>query len=128
MYTISLPSGTLRKDGAVIEQDDSKQPYITYALWLAAGNGPTEIADQEEKPTRPHITVSAWQLRHMLIMQGMHEQVKQAVAASGDEMMMTGWEYATEIHSDSALLLAMLPNLGLSEDQMYAMFEQAKAL
>lgn len=128
MYTISYPSGTLRLDGVIIEQNDSKPEYVTYALWLAAGNGPTEIADQETALPRQHITVTAWQLRQMLITQGMYEQVKSAVAASGDEMMMTGFEYAAEIHSDSPLLLAILPALGLDEDAMYALFGQAKAL
>jgi len=128
MYTISYPSGTLRLDGVVIEQNDSKPEYVTYALWLAAGNGPTEIADQEVSASRQHITVTAWQLRKALIANGMHEQVKQAVAGSGDELMMTGWEYATEFESDHPMLLQMLPALGMDEDAMYTLFEQAKAL
>lgn len=128
MYTISYPSGTLRKDGVVVEQNDSKPDYIAYALWLAAGNGPTQIADQESAPVRQHITVSAWQLRKALIANGLHEQVKQAVAASGDDLMITGWEYAAEFESDHPMLLQMLPALGMDENAMYTLFEQAKAL
>lgn len=128
MYTMSTPSGTLRKDGVVIESDDSKPAYREYVQWLTAGHGPTEIADQAPEPTRQHITVTAWQLRKALISMGMHEQVKQAVAASGDDMVMTGWEYATEFESDHPMLLNMLPLLGMDEDQMYSLFELAKSL
>lgn len=128
MYTMSVPSGTLRLDGVIIEQDDSKQPYVIYALWLAAGNGPMEIPDQELPPVRPHITVSSWQLRKALIAQGLYEQVQTAVQSSGDLMAVTGWEYATEFESDHPMLLQMLPALGMNEDAMYALFEQAKAL
>lgn len=128
MYTISYPSGTIRLDGVIVEQDDSKPAYATYALWLAAGNGPTAIADQEENPARQHITVTAWQLRKALIAQGMYEQVQATVQASGDLSMITGWEYATEFESDHPMLLAMLPALAMDEDSMYILFEQAKAL
>jgi hypothetical protein len=58
----------------------------------------------------------------------MHEQVKQAVTGSGDDMLITGWEYAAEFESDHPMLLQMLPALGMNEDAMYALFEQAKAL
>ena len=128
MYTISYPSGTVRNEGVIVPQDVTNPANIVYAAWLSAGNGPLAISDQEPEPTRQHITVSAWQLRKALIANGMHEQVKQAVAGSGDDLLITGWEYAAEFESDHPMLLAMLPALGMNEDAMYALFEQAKAL
>lgn len=123
MYTLSLPSGTFRKDGVVFQQDDNDPQWVIYALWLAAGNGPTEIADQEVVVARQHITLSPWQLRKALNAQGMRQAVEDMVANSGDINLQDAWQFATEWQSDHPLLLSNLPALGMTEDQMYSVFE-----
>lgn len=128
MYTISIPSGTIRLDGIAIPQDDSKPQYIAYALWLAAGNGPVEIADQEQDAPRQHITVSAWQIRKALNQLGLRENVESTVSASGDITAQDGWMYATEWESDHPIIASMLPLLGMTEDQMYDIFTLASTL
>lgn len=128
MYTISTPSGVFRKDGVVFPQDDRDPEWVAYALWLAAGNGPTEIADQEAPAARPHITISPWQLRKALNAQGLRQAVEDFVTNSGDADLQDAYKFATEWQSDNPLLLSKLGALGMTEDQMYALFELAVTL
>lgn len=128
MYTISYPSGTLRNEGVVIEQNDNLQPYRDYVAWLHAGNGPTPIADQEFPPVRQHITISPWQLRKALNAQGLRQTVEDFVTNSGDKDLQDAYEFATEWQSDNPLLLSKLGNIGMTEDAMYALFELAATL
>lgn len=130
MYTLSQPSYTFRKDGVIFPQDDRDPVWQEYEVWLRADptHGPTEIADEEKAPTRQHITVSAWQLRKALIAQNLDEQVESVVMSSGDKVMIAGWLHAAEFESDHPLILAMLPALGMTEDQMYSLFELALTL
>lgn len=127
MYTMSLPSGTLRKDGVVVIMDDRNPEYVVYALWLAAGNGPTEIVDQEVVAVRQHITVSAVQLRRALNQESKRDALELAVANS-DIAIRDGWQYLTEWESDNPQLPTMLPGLDISEDEMYNLFSLAKTL
>lgn len=128
MYTISTPSGTIRNDGVIVPQDDSKPEYLAYVAFLQLGGTPVQIADQEEPPARQHITVTARQMRKALISQGIHDQVNATVQGSGDPMLIADWEYATEFESDHPTILAMLPALGMNLEQMYALFETAKTM
>lgn len=123
MYTISQPSGTVRKDGVIIVQDDRFLEYREFVAWLALGNGPTEIADQEVVEPRQHITLSPWQLRKALNQSGLRQNVEDMVAGSGDIDLQDAWQFATEWQSDHPLLLSKLPALGMTEDQMYSVFE-----
>ena len=128
MYTISNPSGTLRLDGVVVPQDDSQAAYRAYALFLQNGGTPLQIADQEQPPTRQHITVTARQMRKALIAVGLHDQINATILASGDPMLIADWEFATEFESDHPTVRGMLPALGITEDQMYGIFESARAM
>lgn len=128
MYTLSLPSGTFRKDGVTFPQDDNNTEWVAYALWLAAGNGPVQIADQEMPESRPHITVSAWQIRKALNQTGLRQSVEDAVAASGNIELQDGWLHSPTFDSDNLLTVSMAQGLGKSPDEMYALFQLAKTL
>lgn len=128
MYTLSYPSGTFRKDGIVFAQDDRDPAWIAYALWLAADNGPTEIADQEVPPARQHLTASPYKIRQALSAAGMRQSVEDFVANCGDQKIQDAWEYSTEWSSDSPLIVGAIVALGMSEDQVYSLFELAKTL
>lgn len=125
MYTISYPSGTIRLDGLVVPQDDSKPEYQAYAAWLALGNGPDVLAD--ESTARRVIQINAWQIRTALNMLGLRDSVEAAVAA-GDQTLKDGWNHSPTFSSNHPLTLGMGQALGQSEDAMYALFELGESL
>lgn len=125
MYTISKPSGTIRKDGVIITQDDRTPEYQAYSEWLQKGNGPEVIQDAEDAP---RITVSAWQIRKALNVMGLRAAVEAAVAGSGDIELQDGWQYAVAFESDHALIASMGAALGKSPEEMLALFRLAEGL
>jgi hypothetical protein len=60
MYTLSNPSGILRKDGVEINQINGDPDYEEYTAWLGAddNNGPVIVYD----PPPPEPTVTAAQV------------------------------------------------------------------
>lgn len=127
MYTLSFPSGTLRKDGVMIQLDDRTPEYIAYAAWLAEGNGPAQVED--EAPQRRRIDVSAWQIRKALnAMNGLRQQVEDVVAASDSQELKDGWHHSPRFYSDNEMALQMGAGLGKTPDEMYALFQLAESL
>lgn len=125
MYTISYPSGTIRLNDVVIEQNDSLPGYQAYAAWLAQGNGPQAIQDTETP--RRVIQINAWQIRTALNIMGLRDAVEAAVAA-GDQTLKDGWHHSPTFSSDHPLTLDMGGELGQNEDAMYALFELGETL
>jgi len=123
MYTLTT-SGILKKGEQVIALDDSTPEYQAFLEWLREGNGP-EIIDV---PVLPRIVVSPWQLRKALNRLGMRQAIEAAVSASDDIEVKDGWEFATQFESDNSLILAMRTAFGMSEEQMYAVFQLAETL
>lgn len=121
MYTISYPSGTIRLDGAEVLTGPAMDEYVD---WLRQGNGPQVIEETDMR----RIIVSAWQIRKALNQSGMRGQVETAVDASGNQDIIDGWRHATEFQSDNALVLGMRTALGMTESEMYAIFQLAEAL
>lgn len=122
MYTISYPSGTIRKEGIEVLSGPDMDAYVD---WLRAGNGPTPLQD----PVLPRqITVSAYQLRKALNRLGLRDQVEAAVSSSADREIQDGWEYAAEFQSDHVFVIAMAASLGMSSEEMRSLFELAESL
>lgn len=126
MYTMSYPSGTLRNDAAVIEQNSQNADYQAYVAWLAQGNGPEIMTDAEPELLR--IDVSAWQIRKALNATGLRQQVEDAVAASTDIELQDGWAHAPRFYSDHPMTLQMGAALGKTTADMYALFQLAESL
>jgi hypothetical protein len=126
MYTISYPSGTLRLDGVVIEQNDNLPRYKAYAAWLAQGNGPVVLADVETP--RPVIQINAWQIRTALGIVGLRAGVEAAVAGSGDQVLIDGWEHSPTFSSNHPLTLGMGAAMGQDENAMYDLFTLGQGL
>ncbi|HZV61634.1 MAG TPA: hypothetical protein VFF75_04400, partial [Methylophilaceae bacterium] len=103
MYSISYPSGTVRKDGVIIPQDRDTPELAAYLDWLKAGNGPEVLQDAE--PLYPRIEVSAWQIRKALNRTGLRDAVETEVAASNDLDLKDGWERAPTFWSDQPMTL-----------------------
>lgn len=125
MYSISYPSGTLRKHGIVFPQDAANATYQEYAAWVAADNGPEVLQDVV---ARPVIVVNAWQLRRALRMAGLRDAVETAVAMSADQDVRDGWYHSPTFSSDEPMTLNMGAALGQDENAMYALFQLAGSL
>lgn len=126
MYTISEPSGILRKNGVVVEQDDRVAEYRSYVVWLSAGNGPAVVADTDLIRTR--IDVSAWQIRKALNRKGWRQQVEDAVAASTDLEVKDGWMHSARFYSDNRQALQMGAILNKTPDEIYELYRLAETL
>lgn len=125
MYTISYPSGTLRKDGVVVPQNDSTPEFQEYLEFLRTGNGPIQVPDPAERPV---ISINAWQLRMALNRVGLRQAVEDAVAASTDQDIKDGYYHSPTFSSNEPHTLALGAQLGQDEAAMYALFELGSTL
>jgi hypothetical protein len=73
----------------------------------------------------PKITVTAWQIRKALNAANLRTQVEAAVAASTDQDLKDGWEYALTFESDNPLILTLCEALNISDEQRLQIFEAA---
>lgn len=71
---------------------------------------------------------SAWQFRKALNATGLRASVEYAVANSGDQNIIDGWEFANEILRYDPLIVQFGQALGKSEADMDALFELARTL
>ncbi|MCC6071453.1 hypothetical protein ACFSQU_18090 [Massilia sp. GCM10020059] len=126
MYTISEPSGTLRRDGVEVPQDDRTAEYASYVEWLREGNGPETISD--EAPPMQRIDVSAWQIRKALNASGLRQQVEDAVASSDSQELKDGWHHSPRFYSDNELALQLGAGLGKTPEEMRELFRLAESL
>lgn len=83
----------------------------------------------EPEPTQIEqvITVSSWALRRALNQMGLRATVEAAVAASTDQDLKDGWEYAGEFHSNNPMILDMCTSLNLSDQQRMDIFALAQS-
>lgn len=79
-------------------------------------------------PPRMPETIALWQARAILGVQGLLDDANAAVAASGDATLKAVWEYGNYISRSSPGLAALAGALGLSSDDVDALFVAADAL
>lgn len=107
-------------DGAFVNPETNAE----YLAWLAEGNTP-EPAD----PLPPVIySCLPWQIRKALNAQGLRAAAEAAVAASTDQAMKDGWEFATEFRSDDPFVISMGAVLGKSEEETAQFIQYASTL
>jgi hypothetical protein len=80
------------------------------------------------QPPTAGLEVTAWQLRKAFNLLGFRAAVEAAVAASGDQDLIDGWEYATAYHSDNPLVAAMGAAVGKSAAEVRDIFALAATL
>ena len=105
--------------------------FAEYECLLPAGSVP--ITDEEAEALRPPVpppvyTCSPWQIRKALNAQGLRQSVEDAVAASDDQTLKDGWEFATEFHSDYPFVISMGASLGMTEEQTADLIQYASTL
>lgn len=78
-------------------------------------------------PDQP-IAVTPWQFRKALNQQGLRADVENAVAASDDQDLKDGWEFATEFVRNDPFVVSMAVAIGKTDADLDALFELAKTL
>lgn len=120
MWSISYPSGTVRK-GGVVQTD-----LAEYVAFLQADGTPTPLQDPPDP--LPRIEVTAWQLGQALAADGLLEQVEQLVESSNNALIQFGWRRAPTFYSDQQFTLMIGLQLGKTPADMHALFQRAKAM
>lgn len=73
-------------------------------------------------------TCSPWKIRKALNALGLRQAVEDAVAASTDQDLKDGWEFATEFRSDDPFVISMGAALGKSEEETAQLIQYASTL
>ena len=93
--------------------------------WLAEGGtiGPYVA------PPAPLVTqVTAYQAKIQLSRSGFYDSVVTTVNTSDNPELKIAWEVATTFERNSSFILALQPELGLTDDQVDDLFQQASLI
>lgn len=127
MYQKILNSNDIRETatGRVIPFDAGNFDYQQVQVWLDAGN-------VMQDPQSPKITkVTMRQARLALLGAGKLPAVNAAIAAmqgAQGEAARIEWEYSQEVQRDRGLVIQMGASLGMTEEQLDALFTAAAAI
>lgn len=106
-------------DGSLMHAEDEAAARAAGLPIAATSNG-----DQLLAPA----VCSPWQMRKALNAAGLRSTVEAAVAASADQTMIDGWEFATEFRSDDPMVLAMGASIGKTPAETRDLIDMARAL
>lgn len=142
-YAHSPDGDILRSDGALIPDDPTNSDYAAYLVWVAAGNTTAPL------PAAPatYLTVSMWQAKAILQLTpfapasalpavrpilvsctNLLAATNALVLAAGDPVLTSFWNTASTIDQNSPTLLRLASQLGVTSDQIAALFTAAAAL
>lgn len=81
-----------------------------------------------EPESIPVYSCTPWEIRKALNALGLRQAVEDAVAASTDQDLKDGWEFATEFRSDDPFVISMGAVLGKSEEETAQLIQYASTL
>ena len=123
MYKLLKDINTILRieDKVTIPVNEENWDYKCYLEWLALGNTP-EPVDIIPVPV-PQI-ISRFQAKAVLLQMELLDDVETLIA-SASPIVKLAWENAIEFNRQSPSLLAMASALGLSSEQLDALFIEA---
>jgi hypothetical protein len=86
-----------------------------------------EAPPRRTQPAPVPEVVTNFQARAALRRIGLLEQVQAAVQAAGGEAL-DAWEYANHVHRNGALVISLSEALGLTADEVDALFRMAESI
>jgi len=127
MYKLTQSETTVQRlsDNAFIPFDGGNRDYQEYLEWLAEGNEPEPYV---APPAPPVTQVTAYQAKIQLSRSGLYDSVVTTVNTSDNPELKIAWEVATSFERNSLFILALQPELGLTDAQVDDLFQQASQI
>jgi len=127
MYRLTQSETTVHRltDNAFIPFDGGNRDYQEYLEWLAEGNEPEPYV---APPAPPVTQVTAYQAKIQLSRSGLYDSVVTTVNTSDNPELKIAWEVATSFERNSLFILALQPELGLTDAQVDDLFQQASQI
>lgn len=133
-YILRGPNVYRESDGASVSPADSATDaaFVEYLAWVRAGNEPK--IDSSYVPDLPKSVpdaVTMRQARLALLGAGKLSQVSAALSAMPEPQRSAAqitWEYSAEVRRSDPLIAALAPALGMTAEQIDALFVAAAAL
>ena len=127
MYRLTQSETTVHRltDNAFIPFDGGNRDYQEYLEWLAEGNEPEPYV---ALPPPPVTQVTAYQAKIQLSRSGLYDSVVTTVNTSDNPELKIAWEVATTFERNSPFILALQPELGLTDAQVDDLFQQASQI
>ena len=127
MYKLTQSEKTVQRlsDNAFIPFDGGNRDYQEYLEWLAEGNTPESYVPP---PAPPVTQVTAYQAKIQLSRAGIYDSVVTTVNTSDNPELKIAWEVATTFERNSPFILALQPELGLTDEQVDDLFQQASQI
>lgn len=129
MYKQTNTTSIIRlSDNAFIPADPANTDFAAYQQWLSEGNTP----EPAEPPSPIVITsVTMRQARLALLQNNWLDQVESAInqlPSPQKERALIEWEYSNAVERNKGVVSMIAPALGLSDDDVDALFLAASKL
>ena len=127
MYKLTQIETTVHRltDDTFIPFDGGNRDYQEYLEWLAEGNEPEPYV---APPSPPVTQVTAYQAKIQLSRAGLYDSVVTTINTSDNPELKIAWEVATTFERNSPFILALQPELGLTDGQVDDLFQQASEI
>ena len=127
MYKLTQIETTVHRltDDTFIPFDGGNRDYQEYLEWLAEGNEPEPYV---APPSPPVTQVTAYQAKIQLSRAGLYDSVVTTINTSDNPELKIAWEVATTFERNSPFILALQPELGLTDAQVDDLFQQASLI
>ena len=93
--------------------------------WLVVGNAISPYVAPSSPPVEQ---VTAYQAKIQLFRSGLYDTVVTTVNTSDNPELKIAWEVATSFERNSPFILALQPELGLTDAQVDDLFQQASQI